>query len=156
MSQKIGVVNLHLEVDMSDANNMTMFYKISQGWAQEEHYGLALARVVDLPSKVLEVAETVSKALAAKIDAKKKSSNATAVAKRRKLVLSLKEALKHAESSPMEGNVLLSWLRKLQDEFVRRMDQIECSIADRESYQADENADNEDCESHETEGSENA
>ena len=120
MSQRAGVVSLHLAVDMSEDNIMTMLYKIDKGVVNEEHYGLALARVVGLPPRVLEVAEEVSSALTAQVKAKKKSSKAFALAKRRKLVLSLKEALKQAESSPMEGKVLLSWLRKLQEEFVCR------------------------------------
>lgn len=120
MSQRPGVVSLHLAVDMSVENTMTMLYKIDQGVVKEEHYGINLARVIDLPAEVIEVAEQVSKALTAQAEAKKKSSKAFAIAKRRKLVLSLREALKQAESSPMEGNVLLSWLRKLQEEFVLR------------------------------------
>jgi len=114
---------------MSTENSMIMLYRISEGIVKEEHYGLALARVVNLPPEVLEVAEEVSTALVAQAEAKRTSSHAMAVAKRRKLVLSLREALKQAESSPMEGKVLLSWLRKLQEEFVSRMEQIENDVA---------------------------
>lgn len=135
MSERPGVVNLHLTVDMSGENTMTMLYRIGASFVKEEHYGLALARVVDLPPQVLEVAEKVSKALDAQAAAKKKSSKAFALARRRKLVLGLKETLKQAESGPMEGKVLLSWLRRLQDEFVRRMDQIENDV---ESSDSDE------------------
>jgi DNA mismatch repair protein MSH4 len=120
MSQRAGVVSLHLAVDMSEGHTMTMLYKIDKGVVKEEHYGLALARVMDLPPEVLELAQEVSSALVAQAEAKKKSSKAFALAKRRKLVLSLKEALKQAESSPMEGQILLNWLRKLQEEFVHR------------------------------------
>jgi len=116
---------MHLQVDMSVENSMTMLYKITEGVVKEERYGLALARVVNLPPEVLKVADKVSVALAAQAEAKRTSSQALAVAKRRKLVLSLREALKQAESSPMEGEILISWLRKLQEEFVRRMEQIE-------------------------------
>jgi DNA mismatch repair protein MSH4 len=140
MSERPGVVNLHLTVDMSEENTMTMLYRIGAGFVKEEHYGLALAQVVDLPPQVLEVAEKVSKALDAQAAAKKKSSKAFALARRRKLVLGLKETLKQAESGPMEGKVLLSWLRRLQDEFVRRMDQIENDV---ESSDDDEGADEE-------------
>lgn len=125
MSERVGVVNLHLVVDVSEDNTMTTLYKIGQGFVKEEHYGLALARVVDLPPQVLEVAETVSQALSAQLAAKKKSSKAFVLAKRRKLILSLKETLKQAETSPMDDRVLLNWLRKLQEEFVRRMEQLE-------------------------------
>ena len=119
---------MHLKVVMSVANSMTMLYKICDGVVKEEHYGLALARVVNLPPDVHTVAEKVSAALVAQAESKRTSSQALAVAKRRKLVLSLREALKQAESSPMEGKVLLSRLRKLQEEFVRRMEQIESAV----------------------------
>jgi DNA mismatch repair protein MSH4 len=100
---------------------MTMLYKIDEGYVQEEHYGLALARVVDLPPQVLEVAEKVTSAIEARAEARKNSSKTLAIAKRRKLILNLREQLKQAESSPMHGDVLLSWLRSLQHEFVLRM-----------------------------------
>ena len=124
---------MHLQVDMSVENSMTMLYKITDGVIKEEHYGLALARVVNLPNEVLKVASEVSSALVLQAEAKKSSSQALAVAKRRKLVLSLREALKQAESSPMEGNALLSWLRKLQEEFVRRMEQIDNDVTSKET-----------------------
>jgi len=121
MSDRAGVVNMHLAVDMREENTMTMLYKIDQGYVKEEHYGLALARVVNLPPEVLEVAEKVSNAIAARAQAKKRSSQTAAVAKRRKLLLNLKEMLKQAESGPMQGKVLLNWMRKLQKEFIESM-----------------------------------
>jgi DNA mismatch repair protein MSH4 len=135
MAHRAGVINMHLAVDMSEENTMTMLYKIDEGFVQEEHYGLALARVVDLPPRVLEVAQEVSQALDAHAAAKKRSSKAQALAKRRKLLLSLRETLQQAASSPMESKVLLVWLRKLQEEFVNRMEQIENDVA---SSEADE------------------
>ncbi|KAF8851467.1 DNA mismatch repair protein-like protein MutS [Acephala macrosclerotiorum] len=128
MSERVGVVNLHLAVDMTEDNTMTMLYKIGAGFAQEKRYGIALARVVDLPPQVLEVAERVSKALDAQAAAKKKSSKGFALARRRKLILGLKETLNQAASGPMEGKALLSWLRRLQDEFILRMDQIDNDV----------------------------
>jgi len=133
MSERPGVVNLHLEVDLSTPDTMTMLYKIGEGYVKEQHYGLTLARVIDFPPGVLQVAEKVSKALDAQAAAKKKSSKAFALARRRKLVSGLKEALKQAESGPMEGNALLSWLRRLQKEFIRRMEQIENDVASSDS-----------------------
>jgi DNA mismatch repair protein MSH4 len=129
MSERPGVVNLHLAVDTSQENAMTMLYKIGEGYVKEQHYGLALARVVGLPPQVIEMAEKVSKALEAQSAAKKQSSKAFALARRRKLVLGLKETLMQAESGPMEGKVLLGWLRRLQEEFVRRMEQIDNDVA---------------------------
>jgi DNA mismatch repair protein MSH4 len=124
MNDRIGVINMHLAVDMSEQNKMVMIYKLARGFVQEEHYGLALARVVGLPPKVLEIAEKVSRELDAQAAAKKQSSKAHALAKRRRLVLGLKEQLVQARDSPMEGKVLLSWLRRLQEAFVERMEQI--------------------------------
>jgi DNA mismatch repair protein MSH4 len=129
MSERPGVVNLHLAVDTNQENTMTMLYKIGEGYVKEQHYGLALAHVVGLPPQVIEMAEKVSKALEAQTAAKKQSSKAFALARRRKLVLGLKETLMQAESGPMEGKVLLSWLRRLQEEFVRRMEQIDNDVA---------------------------
>jgi DNA mismatch repair protein MSH4 len=138
MKERPGVINSHLAVDMSEENTMTMLYKVKNDFVKEEHYGLALARVVDLPAEVLEVAETVSRALEAQTEAKKKSSKSCAVAKRRKLVMSLREMLQQAADSPMEGKVLLSWLRKLQAEFVRRMEQIENDVASSDTEESEE------------------
>ncbi|RKF82703.1 MutS protein-like protein 4 [Golovinomyces cichoracearum] len=128
LSERAGVVNLHLSVDMSKENTMTMLYKIEEGYMKEEHYGLALAKVVDLPLQVLEVAESVSKALDAQAAAKKKSSKAFAVVRRRKLVLGLVEALKQAESGSLAGKALMSWLQRLQNEFIHRMEEIETDV----------------------------
>lgn len=124
MNDRIGVINMHLAVDMSEENKMVMIYKLARGFVQEEHYGLALARVIGLPPKVLEIAEKVSRDLDAQAAAKKQSSKAHALAKRRKLVLGLREQLMQARDSPMEGKVLSSWLRRLQEAFVERMEQI--------------------------------
>jgi DNA mismatch repair protein MSH4 len=124
MNDRIGVINMHLGIDMSEQNKMVMIYKLARGFLQEEHYGLALARVVGLPPKVLEVAEKVSREIDAQAAAKKQSTKAHALAKRRKLVLGLREQLMQAMDSPMEGKVLLSWLRRLQEAFVERMERI--------------------------------
>lgn len=107
---------------------MTMLYKIGAGVVEEEHYGIALARVVDLPAQVLEIAERVSKALDAQSAAKKKSSKAFALMRRRKLVLGLKESLAQAASGPLHDKALLSWLNRLQSEFIVLMDQIDDDV----------------------------
>ncbi|KAI9053310.1 hypothetical protein LZ554_002273 [Drepanopeziza brunnea f. sp. 'monogermtubi'] len=129
MQQRLGVVNMHLEVDLSQERTMTMLYKVRDGYVQEQHYGIALARVVDLPQQVIEVAGRVSRALEAQAQAKKQSSKAQALFKRRKLVHALRESLKHAANSLMDDKALLSWVVRLQDEFIRRMDAIDNDIA---------------------------
>jgi DNA mismatch repair protein MSH4 len=125
LKERSGVVNLYLAVEMSDHKNMVMLYKLTNGFVQEEHYGLACARAIELPPRVLEVAEKVSLALEAQASAKRRSSEISALAKKRKLVLNLHATLKQVRDGPMEGKALLDWLRKLQEEFVIRMEQIE-------------------------------
>ena len=128
LAERNGVVNLHLAVDMSEADKMTMLYKISNGCVQEEHYGLALAKVIALPPSVIRVAEQVSEALALNTEKRKRNSKTIALARRRKLVLSLREQLVQAKEGNMQGAVLGRWMKKLQDEFVVRMAAINAEV----------------------------
>lgn len=126
LSERSGVVNLHLAVDMSERNDkMTMLYRITNGWVQETHYGIAMAKVAGLPADVIQVAEEVSSTLARNTERQKKNSKTIALARRRKLILGLREQLKQAQDGNMQGRVLGMWLSKLQDEFVRRMAAID-------------------------------
>ncbi|KAL8851849.1 MAG: hypothetical protein Q9221_003275 [Calogaya cf. arnoldii] len=126
LSERSGVVNLHLPVDMSETNDkMTMLYKITNGWVQESNYGIAMAKVAGLPADVIQVAEEVSSTLARNTARQKKNSKTIALARRRKLILGLREQLKQAQDGNMQGRVLGMWLSKLQDEFVRRMAAID-------------------------------
>ncbi|KAM0165927.1 hypothetical protein ACHAQE_002027 [Botrytis cinerea] len=130
MSERPGVKVYHLSVDMRDPTTMTMLYKLDQGCVKEQHYGLALARVVDLPPKVITVAEKVSKTLIAQAAARKKSSRTSAVDKRRKLLNALKEHLKQLLDSPMENHELLKWIGKSRKEFIIHMEDIEIVMLD--------------------------
>lgn len=146
MNERAGVVNMHLKVDISQEDKMVMLYKIANGFVKEEHYGLALAQVVNLPPLVLEVAEKVSRRLQAQAAAKKKSSKSFAIARKRKLVLSLREVLLQAQESVMQGKALMEYLRKVQEEFVKRMDCIEneAEDSDNESVVGEEELDEND------------
>lgn len=128
LAERNGVVNLHLSVDMGEADKMTMLYKVAGGAVQEEHYGLALAKVVDLPPDVVRIAEKVSNKLTAKIEKRKKNSRTILQARRRKLILSLREQLVQAQEGNMKGRVLATWMKKLQDEFVNRMATLEVDV----------------------------
>ncbi|KAL8924382.1 MAG: hypothetical protein Q9172_002729 [Xanthocarpia lactea] len=148
LSERNGVVNLHLAVDMSETNDkMTMLYKITNGWVQETHYGIAMAKVAGLPADVIQVAEEVSTTLARNVERKKKNSETLAEVRRRKLILGLREQLKQAQDGNMQGRVLGLWLKKLQDEFVRRMTAIEEEVEALEDDEVEdtgrESADNE-------------
>lgn len=126
LSERNGVVNMHLAVDMqAESNRITMLYQVSSGYVGDEHYGLALAKVVGLPPDVLEVAEKVSKKLVEITEKKKRSSKTIALAKRRKLILGLKESLMQLKEGNMQGRMLGLQLKSLQDEFVIRMSAIE-------------------------------
>ena len=142
MAERNGVVNLHLAVEMggTEEDRMTMLYRISNGCVQEEHYGLALARMADLPPNVLLVAEEVSRKVARNVERRKKGSKSISLARRRKLILSLKEHLVQAGESKMRRRVLDSWLKSLQDEFVIRMSAIdtETAAAEEEDEQSDQ------------------
>lgn len=121
MSERNGVVNLHLAVDMSEESKMEMLYRIENGAEQEEHYGLKLARVVPLPPDVVEHAEQVALTLEQQSRRKAGHSIAVITARRRKLMLNLKEHLCQAKSSKMNDETLREWLKQLQLEFVNQM-----------------------------------
>jgi DNA mismatch repair protein MSH4 len=136
LSPRPGVVNMHLAVQMphpqsptssSPTTSIKMLYKVSPGPVKDMHYGLTLARVLNLPAPLIEHAATVSNALTRLSEAKreKETARALAIAKRRKLILGLNEQLKQARDSNMQGEELRSWLKRLQDEFVLRMGGIE-------------------------------
>ena len=125
MSERNGVVNLHLAVDNSENDKMEMLYRINAGAVQEEHYGLKLAKVVPLPPDVLEHAEHVAMTLEQQTKNKKKRSLAIVQARRRKLLLNLKEHLIQAKNGTMDDVNLTQWLKDLQREFVITMTKLD-------------------------------
>lgn len=131
LQERAGVANLHLAVNISaDTSQMKMLYKISDGYEDENrHYGISLARVVDLPQDVLAVATQISRRIDECNDARKSQRAFLAIPRRRKLMLSLKEQLLQAKQGLMEGEVLASWLRRLQNEVVIRMAAIDAEAA---------------------------
>ena len=102
-----------------------MLYRVSDGCVREQHYGLSLARVVDLPPSVLEIGERVSSLMSERIASRKRSAGALAVAKRRRLLLALQESLVQAKHGRLEGAELTDCLRRLQLDFVVRMSSID-------------------------------
>ncbi|KAI1614457.1 DNA mismatch repair protein MSH4 [Exophiala viscosa] len=130
LGERAGVVNLHLAADIStDLAKMTMRYKIAEGYEEEKFYGLALAKVVGLPGPVIDVAEGVSKVLHERNEAQKRNPEATAEARRRKVLLNLREQLVQARDSCRSGDAepdeLRAWLKRLQVEFQVRMRAID-------------------------------
>ncbi|KAI2606660.1 DNA mismatch repair protein-like protein MutS [Hypoxylon sp. NC1633] len=129
LGNRPGVLNLHLAAEMTEVDGdnpkMTMLYKISSGPVQEEHYGLNLARAIGFPERFIEVAEHVSKTIAENIEMKKQNSQSRKLLRRRKLILNLHDTLLQLRESDMDDATLGSYLKRLQDEFVSRMDEIE-------------------------------
>ncbi|KAF2237697.1 DNA mismatch repair protein-like protein MutS [Viridothelium virens] len=125
LEERAGVINLHLQAEMTQENEMSMLYKLAQGAVQEQHYGIKMAKLMPLPPDVIEYAEVVATRLQEQINKRKRTSFPVLRERRRKLILNLKEHLLQAQSGQMEGEVLTSWLRELQREFVVRMMQIE-------------------------------
>ena len=142
LAERNGVVNLHLAVDMApESDRMTMRYTIASGCVEEEHYGIALAKVAALPPDVIRMAEKVSKKLAANVEKRKRSSKTIALAKRRRLILSLREQLMQAKEGNMQGHVLAMWMKNLQDEFVMRMVAVEADLAEADDPETEEASD---------------
>ncbi|KAF1996096.1 DNA mismatch repair protein-like protein muts [Amniculicola lignicola CBS 123094] len=125
LTERNGVISLHLAVEMTNDDTMTMLYKIAEGAVTESHYGLALARVVPLPAGVVEHATKVAEELERQTLKKKKTSAGVIRERRHKLILNLKEHLVQAYNGVMEGEVLAAWLKELQKEFVTRMIALE-------------------------------
>lgn len=132
LAERAGVVNLHLSVNFSrdehaEVTKMKMTYKISDGPipAENQFYGLALAKAICLPERVVEVATQVSEALNERNEARKSEARALAVVRKRRLILGLKEQLDLARDSQMEGRELRLWLKSLRDEFLVRMEAVE-------------------------------
>ncbi|KIW17710.1 hypothetical protein PV08_04905 [Exophiala spinifera] len=144
LAERAGVVNQHLEVEISaDMSKMKMQYKVSDGYEDEKFYGLALAKVVGLPGPVIDVAEKVSRLLNERNEAQKRNPEATAEARRRKLILNLRERLVQARDSFTAGQAtasnLQAWLKRLQSEFALRMRAIDIEIG--ESMSREDTAD---------------
>ncbi|KAI2640346.1 DNA mismatch repair protein-like protein MutS [Hypomontagnella submonticulosa] len=144
LGSRPGVINLHLTTEMHNTDDgslkMTMLYKISSGLIKQEHYGLNLARAIGFPERFIEVAEDVSKTLAEDIERKKQDSQSRKLLRRRKLVLNLHDTLLQLRESDMDDAALGSYLRRLQNEFVSRMDEMNETESDGQ-IQTDESVD---------------
>ncbi|RPA76245.1 hypothetical protein BJ508DRAFT_370727 [Ascobolus immersus RN42] len=124
LAERPGVVNLHMKVETSDQASMTMLYKVSDGNAKEEHYGLMLAKTVSLPPSVLQIAEQESNKLSERLDLQKRTSKTHLVSQRYKCLLALKTKLIQAKQANIDEESLRSLLIRLQEDFVTRMQEL--------------------------------
>lgn len=126
LAQRSGVISLHLAAEIwPDASKMTMLYKIAEGPNTSQFYGLALAKLVDLAPVVLQTACRVSEQLNKISERRHGKSRALTVARKRNLLLSLREQLLQARNGNLKGDMLRKWLKKLQDDFALRMAAID-------------------------------
>ncbi|WVW84076.1 hypothetical protein I302_106105 [Kwoniella bestiolae CBS 10118] len=114
-----GVVCMHLRTQdnkVEDDNNAfsTSFqYKVDQGPAVIEHYGLELAKLASLPQEVMTRAKEVAISLS-ELDKKGRDSTASqAMIKRRKLLFELRHLI---ENSGADNEALAQTLCHLQQE----------------------------------------
>ena len=122
LSERNGVTNLHLAADITaDASKMTMLYQIAEGPVPDRRYGLVLAQLVDLPPAVLEVAKRVSETLDGFAQRQNSSSRVVKIARKRKLLLSLREQLFIARDSTLDDERLSRWLLELKTDFAMKM-----------------------------------
>lgn len=129
LADRPGVLNLHLATETSRTEDnmpkMTMLYKVSSGPVQDENYGIKLAGAIGFSPSFLQVAEHVSDALRDQAEVKKQGSQARKLALRRRLVLNLQETLEQAYASDLNDGALSTYLRRLQGDFIRRMEKID-------------------------------
>ncbi|OHE98466.1 MutS domain V [Colletotrichum orchidophilum] len=129
LADRPGVLNLHLITQVSTTDNnvpkMTMMYKVESGKTEELLYGITLAKAMAFPKRFLEVAEQVATSLRERREQNKQSSQARKMLNRRKLILNLHEQLKQVSNSEMDESSMRSYLIRLREEFVLRMDVIE-------------------------------
>lgn len=129
LSERAGVTSMHLSVEATP-ESLKMSYRVSDGVEKTENYGLLLAKALPCPDEVIAKAEEVAKDLEEKARQRKAASAAVIHARRRNLVLFLKEQLKQAQQGKMEDAVLVDWLKLLQREFVARMCKIDQEARD--------------------------
>lgn len=128
LKDRPGVLNLHLEsehsVSADGTPQTTMLYKAASGSVDEnQHYGIDLARSMGFPKEFTDRAEEIANFLRAKRESQCKSSVSRQLLARRKLVLHLYECLQQARDHG-DNEALPGYLRRLQEEFINRMEEI--------------------------------
>lgn len=131
LSDRPGVLNLHLasknSITPDGVPQITMLYKVMPGARDEEdHYGINLARALGFPECLIDKAEEIANDLRSKSKANRQGPETRRVLARRKLILNLHEALEQARDAGVDG-ALGGYLRRLQGEFITRMEEIEGS-----------------------------
>jgi len=140
LSERAGVTTLHLATDTSSPTALRMLYTLTPGISATPHYGLALASVVPLPQGVLQTATHVARELQRMQERRGQGvegegDDVVKVARRRRLVLELREKLVQARGGALRGGDLGAWLGALGRGFVVRMGEIEGAIEGEDGVQ---------------------
>ena len=144
LEHRAGVVSLHLAVDIADdLSKMQMRYKVSDGYEQQKFYGLALGKLLGLPTQVMETATRVSRLLNERNEAQRADPNSVRLARKRKLVLNLREQLLQAKNSTMTDAALCGWLQNLSREFTMRMQGLQNDMTAISTARLDRDCENE-------------
>jgi DNA mismatch repair protein MSH4 len=129
LNDRPGVLNLHLATTSARTAQglprTVMLYKATSGTIDSKvQYGIDLAKALGFPESFIQKAEEVSNDLRQRREANVQNSETKRLLARRKLVLTLYEALDQARESGNEAT-LPGYLEQLQNEFVLRMEEIE-------------------------------
>ncbi|KAG0034942.1 MutS protein msh4 [Podila clonocystis] len=92
-----NVVNMHLETELTrdDEQNpgLSFKYRVTQGFANEEHYGLLLAKAIQFPQDITDRAEQVSRQLLDLAEANRTKARSQSVVYRRRCLSELAHRL---------------------------------------------------------------
>ncbi|TBU46298.1 muts domain V-domain-containing protein [Dichomitus squalens] len=122
LSRQPSVINLHLSVQKSRPTaskfGITFHYKIVDGASDlQDHYGLDLARLADLPESVISEARRVAEYLADREERDQRQSKTSKLALRRKALLRLRTQLGQAlDHSSLPDEELATYLARMQKE----------------------------------------
>ncbi|OWZ55230.1 DNA mismatch repair protein MSH4 [Cryptococcus neoformans 125.91] len=117
-----GVVKLHLKVQQCSVKTLsptefgtTFAYKVAEGAAPMEHYGLEIAKLAALPSTVLQRASEIAAQLSELEEQGRRSNLANTSMRRRKILWELRAKLKQVQSnSRLDNETLGEFLQNLQ------------------------------------------
>ncbi|TWU72909.1 MutS protein msh4 [Metarhizium rileyi] len=131
LEDRPGVLSLHLASERSISDDgkprLAMLYKAKSGVVDSsQHYGIELARAMGFPETFTKRAEEVANELRQRREANWRDSESRRLVARRKLVLSLHEALRQAYEHGSD-EALPGYLQQLQEDFVTRMHDLEIS-----------------------------
>lgn len=121
-----------------------MTYKIKSGKAEQILYGITLAKAIGFPKRFIEVAEHVALSLREQREKNRQSSEARKMLDRRKLILNLHANLKQADQSELDESALASYLDRLREEFIERMEALQIDDGETELANVEELAEEDD------------